>query len=53
MLDQQKTTILYCRLSNEDQIDGESNSIQNRRDILTRYADLPLLRGYGTRTSQP
>ena len=53
MLDQQKITILYCRLSNEDQLDGESNSIQNQRDILTRYADLPLLRGYGTRTSQP
>ena len=29
MLDQQKITILYCRLSNEDQLDGESNSIQN------------------------
>ncbi len=38
MLDQQKITILYCRLSNEDQADGESNSIQNQRDILTRYA---------------
>lgn len=38
MLDQQKITILYCRLSNEDQLDGESNSIQNQRDILTRYA---------------
>ena len=34
MLDQQKITILYCRLSNEDQVDGESNSIQNQRDIL-------------------
>ena len=33
MLDQQKITILYCRLSNEDQLDGESNSIQNQRDI--------------------
>ena len=30
MLDQQKITILYCRLSNEDQLDGESNSIQNQ-----------------------
>ncbi len=38
MLDQQKITILYCRLSNEDQLEGESNSIQNQRDILTRYA---------------
>ena len=39
MLDQQKITILYCRLSNEDQLEGESNSIQNQRDILTRYAE--------------
>ena len=30
MLDQQKITILYCRLSNEDSMDGESNSIQNQ-----------------------
>lgn len=35
---QQKITILYCRLSNEDALDGESNSISNQRDILTRYA---------------
>ena len=27
---QQKITILYCRLSNEDSQDGESNSIQNQ-----------------------
>lgn len=33
-----KITILYCRLSNEDAQDGESNSIQNQRAILTRYA---------------
>lgn len=33
MLDQQKITILYCRLSNEDQLDGESNSIQNQDSI--------------------
>ena len=38
MLDQQKITILYCRLSNEDQADGESNSIQNQRTLLTTYA---------------
>ena len=37
-LDQQKITILYCRLSNEDALDGESNSIQNQRNLLTRYA---------------
>ena len=37
MLDQQKITILYCRLSNEDALDGESNSIQNQKEFLTRY----------------
>ena len=37
-LDQQKITILYCRLSNEDALDGESNSIQNQRALLTKYA---------------
>lgn len=31
-------TILYCRLSNEDAQDGESNSIANQREYLTRYA---------------
>lgn len=38
MLDLQKITILYCRLSNEDALDGESNSIQNQKEFLTRYA---------------
>ena len=38
MRDQQKITILYCRLSNEDSQDRESNSIQNQRELLTRYA---------------
>ena len=37
-VDQQKITILYCRLSNEDALDGESNSISNQRNILTRFA---------------
>ena len=41
MLDQQKITILYCRLSNEDAQDGESNSIANQREYLTRYARDP------------
>ena len=31
-------TALYCRLSNEDSLDGESNSIQNQRRILSDYA---------------
>ena len=37
-MDQPKFTILYCRLSNEDSPDGESNSIANQKSILTRYA---------------
>ena len=32
-VDQQKITILYCRLSNEDALDGESNSIVNQEEI--------------------
>ena len=38
IMDQQKITILYCRLSNEDALDGESNSIQNQKELLTQYA---------------
>ncbi len=38
MTDQQKITILYCRLSNEDKLEVESNSIQNQRELLTKYA---------------
>lgn len=37
-MDQQQITALYCRLSNEDDLDGESNSIQNQRVILEKYA---------------
>lgn len=37
MLDQQKITILYCRLSNEDALDGESNSIQNQLQIILAF----------------
>lgn len=37
-MDQQKITILYCRLSNEDALDGESNSIGNQKAILIKYA---------------
>ena len=33
-----KITALYCRLSQEDALHGDSNSIQNQRDILQRYA---------------
>ena len=34
----EKITALYCRLSHEDSVQGESNSIQNQRKILTEYA---------------
>ena len=37
-VDQQKITILYCRLSNEDALDGESNSISNQKKLLTKVA---------------
>ena len=40
MRDQQKITILYCRLSNEDSQDGESNSIQNQ-ELLCKGWFLP------------
>ena len=32
-MDQQKITILYCRLSNEDMLAGESNSVENQENI--------------------
>lgn len=35
----QKITALYCRLSRDDNLDGDSNSIQNQRMILQAYAD--------------
>jgi DNA invertase Pin-like site-specific DNA recombinase len=34
----QKYTVLYARLSQEDDREGESNSIQNQRMILEKYA---------------
>ena len=37
-MDQQRITALYCRLSNEDDLEGESNSISNQRAILLKYA---------------
>lgn len=32
-------TALYCRLSQEDMLQGESNSITNQRLMLQTYAD--------------
>ena len=35
---QMKITALYCRLSQDDGLDGDSNSIQNQKRILEQYA---------------
>lgn len=34
----EKITALYCRLSQDDNLDGESNSISNQKEILMAYA---------------
>lgn len=33
-----KITALYCRLSQDDELEGESNSISNQKEILMSYA---------------
>lgn len=35
----EKITALYCRLSRDDELQGESNSITNQKAILQKYAD--------------
>lgn len=35
----QLITALYCRLSRDDDLDGESNSITNQKKILQKYAE--------------
>lgn len=35
----EKITALYCRLSRDDELQGESNSILNQKNILKKYAD--------------
>lgn len=35
---QQKITALYCRLSRDDELEGDSNSIVNQKAILEKYA---------------
>jgi len=37
---EQKDTALYCRLSQEDALQGDSNSIQNQKEILEKYENL-------------
>lgn len=34
-----KITALYCRLSRDDELQGDSNSIRNQKAILQKYAD--------------
>jgi len=33
-----KITALYCRLSRDDDVQGDSNSIQNQKKLLSKYA---------------
>lgn len=33
-----RITALYCRLSRDDELQGESNSIKNQKSILSKYA---------------
>lgn len=34
-----KITALYCRLSRDDELQGESNSIVNQKEMLKKYAE--------------
>ncbi len=34
-----KITALYCRLSRDDELQGDSNSIVNQKNILSKYAE--------------
>lgn len=36
---QGKITALYCRLSRDDELQGDSNSIKNQKAILQKYAE--------------
>ena len=33
-----RITALYCRLSRDDELEGESNSITNQKSIISKYA---------------
>ena len=37
--DYERITALYCRLSRDDEQSGESNSITNQKQILSKYAN--------------
>lgn len=38
ILHEEKITVLYLRLSRDDDLEGESNSISNQKTLLTNYA---------------
>lgn len=38
MRQSEKITALYCRLSRDDELQGDSNSIVNQKNILSKYA---------------
>ena len=38
MRQSEKFTMLYCRLSRDDELQGDSNSIVNQKNILSKYA---------------
>lgn len=35
----EQITALYCRLSRDDELQGDSNSIVNQKSILSKYAE--------------
>ena len=39
MEQQPKITALYCRLSKDDELQGESASISNQREMLENYCE--------------
>ena len=41
---EEQWTALYCRLSCDDDLDGDSNSIRNQKMLLQKYADENRLR---------
>lgn len=38
LADENKITALYCRLSRDDELQGDSNSIKNQKSMLQKYA---------------
>ena len=39
VFEEAKITALYCRLSRDDELAGDSNSIVNQKAILKKYAE--------------